>query len=564
LFLFDTACWSVAKKVRGETMAIPRIDPLERWALPATIVAVALLALTLRLHRIDHLNLSLDEAFTLFFSSAPWSSLWDETTRHEVQPPLYFALVKLFGGASEAALRMPSAVMGALGVAVTFIAGLLAGGSKGRLVGLVAALIVATSLVQVQIGQTARHYSMFVLATAVALAGLFAMFNVAGRASSALAKSTGQQRGRLVTISMAITAFGVAWILWAHNVGVVYVISAGAAALAAWALFEQRDATLFFRLALAGAAALALWSPAIPVFVAQLNSISGSYWIADPTVQSILLIARRNYGVTHDAGLPLVVQAALCLAIGLTAAWGAYSMWRDGRKSIALICAVAAVAPFLLLTGYSVFVTPVLILRVVIPTFVPWVILIGYGVASAPATIWRVALSAILLGAFSAGLTRFYLQVGEPWRAIAQSIAEQSEGTAVVFTVPNTSALPLSYYADQLDTPLQVVPIPDRFPAVEDAYAYPTGVQGVPGIEASGLARIDQAIAQYPDATFWITLRGYPIYDPEGLLKRHLDQRFCTIRIDDGSIWYMSVLKLVPLESAEAVRCSPQNDNLHY
>jgi hypothetical protein len=549
-----------------EGVRLPQIaksDSTARTFSLAAILAIPLIALALRLYRIEHASLSLDESFTLFFSSKPWPTLWSEVIQHDVQPPLYYTIVKLFGGASEAALRLPSAFMGALSVAVTFWAGLVAGGPKGRIVGCVAALAVTFATPQVYIGQSARHYSMFVLAMAMTLVGLLGLFAAqsSARSPSGPRDKAKRPRNYLFTTTCAL---GLAWVLWTHNVGVVYVFSLGSAALLAWVLFERRNAALLVQLVVAGTAALLLWAPAIPILVRQLRSISGNYWIESPTWESLLLLIRRNFALVDHIGLPIWVQAVLGGIISLLALWGAWSMWLDDRRSIALICVAATVVPLFLLTVYSIVATPVLMLRVVLPTFIPWVILIGYGIASLPSALQRLAAATLVIGTFAAGLPQHYGSRGEPWAEIAANVAADSNGTPVVFTVPNTSALPLGYYADRLGVPFEIVPVPGPFPAVDANYVYPTGVVGVPGIEAGGLAHIDAILSSRRDATVWITLRGYPIYDRQGALKRHLEQSFCHIRVDDGSIWYLMVLRLVPLDSADATRCDPRTNRLYF
>ena len=172
--------------------------------------------------------------------------------------------------------------MGALSVAVTFWAGLVAGGPKGRIVGFVAALAVARSpRHRLLCGQSARHYSMFVLAMAIALVGLLGLFAAQGQLarSGPLQRPATKQSAPRIICLRRLSRSAMAWVLWAHNVGLVYVFCLGSAALVAWALFERRSAALLVQLVAAGTAALLLWAPAIPILVRQLASISGNYWI---------------------------------------------------------------------------------------------------------------------------------------------------------------------------------------------------------------------------------------------------------------------------------------------
>jgi uncharacterized membrane protein len=67
-----------------------------------------------------------DELFTAYWVAHPQEFLWGQGRIEETNPPLYFAIValqaKLFG-TSEAALRFPSLIAGALAVVVAILLG---------------------------------------------------------------------------------------------------------------------------------------------------------------------------------------------------------------------------------------------------------------------------------------------------------------------------------------------------------------------------------------------------------------------------------------------------------
>ncbi len=104
-----------------------------------------------RLYDIASMPFWLDEVTTVQRASLPfWDMVADSLANHHL--PSYFALAALFGshGMTEAALRFPSAVFGALSCGVLFLIGRALG---GRPAGLVAGLLLALSPLQVQYGQ---------------------------------------------------------------------------------------------------------------------------------------------------------------------------------------------------------------------------------------------------------------------------------------------------------------------------------------------------------------------------------------------------------------------------
>lgn len=73
-----------------------------------------IIACSLRLYRIGNFELWLDEAYTYHISV---SSDFIDYIRNDNSPPLYYALMKFWGqfaGYSETAIRVPSAIFGAM------------------------------------------------------------------------------------------------------------------------------------------------------------------------------------------------------------------------------------------------------------------------------------------------------------------------------------------------------------------------------------------------------------------------------------------------------------------
>jgi len=135
------------------------LKPAARWrqAWPiVAIVAITALGLFLRLWQLGAQSLWYDEAQTLYVARFPLA----EIVRRTYRPPLYHFLLHFWapiGGESEFALRLPSALFGAL---VPPLAYLVARRFYGRRVGLIAAALAALSPTLVYYAQEMRMYSL--------------------------------------------------------------------------------------------------------------------------------------------------------------------------------------------------------------------------------------------------------------------------------------------------------------------------------------------------------------------------------------------------------------------
>lgn len=145
-----------------------------RLALPVLLFSVAL---RLRLHRLDAQSLWLDEGRTWAeVTTKSWGSLLIELASPKAAYPLYHLLLKAWvtlAGESEWALRLPSALAGALAVAAIYILGRRLG---GRAVGAGASLLMLVSPFALWQSQDAKAYSLHILVVTVGLILLWDAF----------------------------------------------------------------------------------------------------------------------------------------------------------------------------------------------------------------------------------------------------------------------------------------------------------------------------------------------------------------------------------------------------
>jgi len=135
----------------------------------AAIALMALAGLALRLHRLGNQNVWWDEGYSVYLARKGLVALALETAG-DVHPPLHYWLLHFWtrlAGESEFAVRFSSVWFGVVGICLTYWLGrrLL-----GRQVGLVAALLLATSRFHVEWSQQIRMYTLIAVVAMLSIA----------------------------------------------------------------------------------------------------------------------------------------------------------------------------------------------------------------------------------------------------------------------------------------------------------------------------------------------------------------------------------------------------------
>lgn len=144
----------------GERNAALRRKPsIPPWALIGTIV---LIGAFLRLYRIDHAPIWIDEAYTILTAALPFDEII-AAQRVDSSPPLFYFLLHvwldLFGN-SETSLRLLSAVAGTALIATVYLVGRRHVSPQA---GLAAALVLALSPIQIYYSRQVRMYALLAL-----------------------------------------------------------------------------------------------------------------------------------------------------------------------------------------------------------------------------------------------------------------------------------------------------------------------------------------------------------------------------------------------------------------
>jgi mannosyltransferase len=360
-----------------------------RWQSEAVLLTAVVLGSILRFFRLGAHELSIDESLS-----------WAESSGHNVKAvlrvqhqldsgkfPIYelaqHGWMRIFGE-SEAAMRALPALIGCLSIVLLYILGvevMLAATSgrsdesdEGRVytVAAVCALIFAVGLPSVEIARQARMYSMMLAWILVQTIFLLRARRLGGLANYA---------GFTIFSSIALaTNFTAALVIAAEALWLIYL----------WLFDAQSDdqarGATPWMMGVALAAALVLLLPFFALLRYGVEGVKrGDYdWIKPPGPWEPF--------ETFESGLgswPFPLFALFAIMGGI---W----LWRTHRDLAVLLILWIGLPPIVLFAG-SYLVTPMLVTRYLISSFVPLFILTAIGIESIPSRKFRsVALIAIV------------------------------------------------------------------------------------------------------------------------------------------------------------------------
>jgi mannosyltransferase len=307
------------------------------------------LALALRFYRLDAQSLWYDEGFSVYLARMDLPDITARTAA-DIQPPLYYYLlhgwIDLLGDDSESALRGLSLLFGVLTVPLMYaVAWQL---FRRRSAGLLAALFVAVSPLDIWYGQEARMYTLL---TFLCLLSSYLLLLVIR------ARRTWQ----IVVLWIGYTLANVA-ALYTHYFAFFVLAFQAAYLLLVWASRGFRPLRLFVGGLASGLAILLAYLPWLPYLVARYGA-DLSYWPGQLKLPEVLLdigvffvggeSISEPMGVLLGSFLGLVFL--LCLLVLLV--WAAYhSRPLAGRSTLSSAAEPSSSsppnAPYALPRGY--------------------------------------------------------------------------------------------------------------------------------------------------------------------------------------------------------------------
>ncbi len=280
--------------------------PTDRIGLVVAILllVLTLLALGLRLYRLDNQSLWYDEGFSVYLSSMDIDEITTRTAA-DIQPPLYYYLLHgwiLLFGKTEWSVRAMSLVFGVLTVPLLYaIARTL---FRSELAGLLAALVVAISPLHVWYGQEARMYTLLTLFCLLSSYLLLLAIEAKGRWS--------------IPILWSAYAVANAAALYTHYFAFFVLGFQAVYVLVLLAAQRFRPLHLLVGSLVSGVAVLLLYLPWLPHLLTRYGT-DASYWAGQLKLHEVMVDIAISFAggesVTEPVGIVLAVGYGLAFLL---------------------------------------------------------------------------------------------------------------------------------------------------------------------------------------------------------------------------------------------------------
>jgi mannosyltransferase len=407
------------------------------------LATIFMAGLFLRLYGLGSESLWFDEAFSFSVAQMDIMQIVFSTTRDN-NPPLYYLILHywmLLAGNSEFAIRLPSAISGALAVPVIYGIGKLL---FSRVAGLIAALILSLSAYHIRFSQEARTYSLMVFL------GLLSFYFFLKLLKDPPSRST--TAGYVVSTSL---------LMYSHVYSIFLI---GAQVL--YLLITRQDLR---RWVVPATFVALLYVPGLARIAMNLLLPQGAWksggmdWVPAPTFSHVV-----DFFILYSGPIPLVITFVLLSAFGL------YDLARSKRGSTAWLLLAWLLVPIVVPFVVSHLYRPMLLDKYTIAASPALYLLVARGVEG----LRSVKYSSVLLHArilFAIGVTVFSLATAldyytattkEPWRQVAGYVNGHAKpGDLILFYRSSGKAL-FGYYFQREDVNQEVVSLESSSPPV--------------------------------------------------------------------------------------------------
>lgn len=409
------------------------------------ILFIFLLGLALRFYDLGSESIWYDEAISIavaklgLIDQISWSFLQNDNN-----PPLYYQLMHFWiwiFGDSEFSARMPSALFGSFSIVAIYSVGK---SFFSKNVGLIAALILATSVFHIKYSQEARAYSLLAFLTLVSFYYYLKLLSSDRRSNLILYL--------LSSILMLYTHYYGFFILAAQNIFYFgnYIRSRefSSITLKKWLTYQVIIGVCYL--------------PGFILFAKHAIAIQGGFWLPEPTIRAVA----RTF-VTYSGSFFLTIVLVIFSLLSLLSLHRKksgndpenISLSRSNRYYLTLVWFfVPIILPFLL----SLFSTPVLLYRYTIGASLAFYLLVALGVTITGKRILILVSVGLILVLSYINLEKYYDTVDKyQWRETISYIEDNASlgdyvGVSPVFDIESAY-----YYKERED--LNYNPINDRF-----------------------------------------------------------------------------------------------------
>jgi mannosyltransferase len=380
------------------TMASPALGrgaETSRFSRHWLVAALTLVGGAVRLWRLDHQSLWVDEVLTVRSSETSLSVLFSNPVDPNI-PPLYYLLIHFIlpFGEGEALLRFPSVIAGTLSIPIFYAVVHRWAGARAALI---SAVVLTLSPFHVWYSQEARPYALLVF---LALASLWFFQHLLDRpdSKSLAAGFLFCAAGAFYTHTVALPFLGV--------LGLYVLLAAPRRDLARWAwlalILVLLLTPVLYRFAMLPANASAnLHYQFRPEHLGYALWAFGTGFSLGPN-----LVELRTDGMASVGRNILVVSPVLAVMLTLLVV-GMLHLWRADRRLFWILVAMLALPIGFAAIGGVLTVHPFNV-RYAITAFPAFVALIGIGAAALPFSYARVGALGALLFMSVASLVNYY------------------------------------------------------------------------------------------------------------------------------------------------------------
>jgi uncharacterized membrane protein len=439
-----------------------------RWSgdrvsrLDKTAVGIVLFATVARLWSIGSESLHYDEVYAVLVGSQNVGAILMGDPTVSPHPPLYFFILRLWTavfGVAEASVRFPSAIFGAVSVALLYLVGRLL---FDRRTAVVSAAILAVSSFHLFHSQNARMYSLLSMFT---LSSFYFYL-----------RSTSEPN----RLELACYTLSSALLLYTHIFGAFVLLAqvgynATADRLSADARRVGRRRWVHLLVVVAAA-----YTPLLVNQLRQVIRFSGSgtliSWVQPPTVGTVLTAFLSYIGYQSNTmvlvlrAFPFVVVAGLFGLYWVSGGWGRAAIkpvgrfvtpseHDDGIYLLLLWIGAIHVVPWIL----SHLVTPIYFTRVTIGASLAVYLLVGHAVSRLEPSRLRYGVVALLVLSLLIPLPGYYTEhQRDEWDESVGYIESHAAPNATVLLVSDSAEsadlrLPFRYYGTRTDLDLRAI-----------------------------------------------------------------------------------------------------------
>jgi uncharacterized membrane protein len=476
------------------------------------LIAVTLLALTLRFLDIGSRALWLDEAFSQWFSDHSFHYLWTVVPTYEAHPPFYYSLLKVWrslAGQGHGVMRSLSVLFGTLTVPLIMVMAReqerqSATGRPLLRMGL-AGFLAACSPMLIVLDQEARPYPLLIFTYSVSI---FALLRLVRQFK---AGECGYWS------NWALLGVGAELTCWAHALGILYSLCLALALFPVSLEPPISRARLVRGIVTAGCVVL-LYLPCF-LMVSSRTQDWGNNWLGWSTGMLLQLFVLYSVPIEFLTVATAIAALAMLLLVkrALASTWASKG-WNSDRLMLLLW-----LGPPLFAALISAAFVPVFLARTLSGTLVPAYLMIAGAIARTEAPFERRAITAticiILLPAAAAVALR---PPDERWDLLSDYLARNVSAHDQVWLYPADSALPLDSLGRKI--PGVVRPIPEPFPTLDFKGPIRAGWRATVSLtpaQAAGFAS-DPALKTVP--VIWLVTRQSGTFDPHSDVPHALER----------------------------------------